>query len=704
VSHLRKYTSVRVALPFVSGIAIALYIDAFPSPFLVLSILFSCVTGLILFYIFLRQNFQLRWISGFLAGASLFLGGYYLVLEKSQRNLLDNLQSSANICDNVYLCRIEDSPGGKSAILSGSATLLAGMQNTGQWQKMECKVMLSFRSDSISKSLCYGDVILISGIAQAVKEPANPFMFDYKKYLRSQGIIYRIFLENGSWQKSGRRDFNPVRLAAETCKRKFLDVLRKFKVEGREFALVTALLIGEKDYLENETIREFSYAGAIHVLSVSGLHVGIMYVMVDRLLFFMKRGRKSRKLQYLIIIASIWAYALVAGLPSSVVRASLMFSLVAAGNLLKRNAESFSVVASAAFLQLWITPFDLAQIGFQLSYLAVLGIFAFYKPINELISSDNRIVNWTWSVIAVSLAAQLATSPLACYYFHMFPVYFLVTNLVVVPLAGFITYFAVVLLVAGAAGIYFEFLAWPLKVSAGLMEDAVTVIQSWPGAVAERILLNEGQVLLLYLAILALFFFWVLGNRYWLLALFVIMIGFSLISNLNLFQRISSNKLIVYQVPGHTAIDLISGRKALFYCDSLLSRDNAKITFQIEPNRIHSGISTVHPFSGTGKYEEGQGKLWWSYPFIGFNDKTVVIIDKSWKNSRVEKPVSVDLAIFSGIPSCNLPELISQVSFGRAIIDSSLPYYKTAELAKSLENAGIPFCSVGTEGAYVMEW
>ena len=340
-------------------------------------------------------------------------------------------------------------------------------------------------------------------------------MFSYKKYLQNRQVFHQVYLEPGQWRKTGIRSVNPLLDFADRCRKAFLETFREFGITGQDFALVSALLLGNTEYLDAEIRQEFSYAGATHVLSVSGMHVAIVYIAADRMLFFLKRSRKSRKIHTLLIISFIWLYALITGLSTPVVRASLMFSLVAASNLLRRSSEGYNILAVSAFLQLWINPYDITQVGFQLSYLAVLGIFALYQPFNEVIASENRLVTWIWPVVAVSLAAQLATSPLAAYYFNMFPVYFLLTNLVVVPLSSLIIYFAIALLALGAVGVTFHFLALPLQWSLWFMRESIGEIQSWPGAVIDSLHISEFQVITVYIVIASAFGLFILRKRFW---------------------------------------------------------------------------------------------------------------------------------------------------------------------------------------------
>jgi competence protein ComEC len=381
-----------------------------------------------------------------------------------------------------------------------------------------------------------------------------------------------------------------------------------------------------------------------------------------------------------------------------------MFSLIAAGKMFKRSSDSYNILAVSAFFQLLINPYDITQVGFQLSYLAVLGIFAFYQPINDLISPDRKMLSWIWSILAVSIAAQLATFPLASYYFCMFPVYFLATNLVVVPLAAVITYFAVTILAVGAAGFTPEWLAWPLKWSLRFMQGSVETIQSWPGAVIKPIVLSPAQVILIYIAIISIFAFGVLGYRKWAFVLLLSILLVSVISAVELYKKLDKSEVIVYQVPGNSAIDLLNNRKALFISDSALISNPGKIGFQIEPNRMREGIKEIQVIRSEEHNFLSSASLWIDWPFIFFRGKTLIIIDQHWKNFIPAEKISCDLAILSGNPQVSPENLKLQVAADNILIDSSLPFYKAEQLLKSFQDNDIPCHSVRHEGAFVMKW
>jgi len=706
VNAYAKYTPLRIALPFISGIisGISAGIEL-PSLFaLLLSSL--CLFCLLIAYYFFMMNFSLRWVPGFFSFLALFFLGYCMLtlVDQDLRPGFDREQAVEDLPGTIYLCRMEECPVEKTTYTTGNATIISGLDTNGAWIRKDIKIMLYFKDSSNSTSLGYGDLILISCIPRPIPEPANPDVFNYSRYLSYRQIYYQGYLEPNQWTQTGKVSGNPLRSGAEYCRGKLLDLLRSFQIEGQDFALSTALLIGIKDFLENDTRQEFSHAGAMHVLCVSGLHVGILYVVADKMLFFLKRNRRNRKLHQFIIILFIWTYAYITGLSASVMRAALMFSLIAAARMFKRSSESYNILAVAAFIQLWINPYEIAKVGFQLSYLAVLGIFSFYKPLDSIINPGNKIISWVWSILSVSMAAQLATFPLASFYFNLFPVYFLLTNLFVVPLAAVIIYFALALVAAGALGFTIEWLALPFKWSLRLMSGSVQMIQSFPGAVIEPIILLPEQVILIYISIIALFAYAIVMQRKMVFVLLGSLFLVFIFSSKMLFKQLKAREIIVYQVSGHTAIDLIHNRKVCFICDSSLACLTNKIDFHIMPHRMIQGGGDVKTVTLENNARIISGNIYYQYPFVFFQGKRIAIIDQDWKNDGSIECLKVNLVILKGNPRISAKELKSQLCAEFVIIDSSVPAYRAGQLMKLCEEEGILCHSVRYQGAYKATW
>ena len=697
------YTPVRVAMPYLAGIVLAHSYFPYVESFWIMA------SGAVLFFIFysssvlMGSNYAARWVPGLVGCLMLvFTGaaGVYVVEVLEARKDLSVRKFTE---ESIFIFRMEERPVAKTRSYSGLATLVAFSDSSGYWQQPHVRVLVYFKNDSLCRELQYGDLILVSGSIQEVGGPMNPNVFDYRKYLKNRRVRWQLFIDPGEWKTTGFRDANPVKYWSAWCRDQFLDMLKSFRIEGNDLALASALLLGDKDLLEKDVRQEFSHAGAMHVLCVSGLHVGIMYVIAGRLLFFLQRNRKSRLVRQVLILTWIWAYAFITGLSPSVVRAGLMFSLLAAGRMMKRKTENFNILAGAAFIQLYMDPYEITQVGFQLSYLAVLGIFAFYQRLNGLIRKQVWPVSLIWPVLAVSMAAQASTFPLAGFYFNIFPVYFLITNLAVVPLSGIIIYLALALFAAGAAGFTHEWLSVPLKLVIRLLHGSVHTIQSWPNAVIESIVFQPVQVIVLYLLLIGAFSLLVRSNKY---GMFWIGISLILLSSTNAARkasRLQQTEITVYHVPGHTAVDFIHQKSVLFLSDSLLMEDPQKVLFNIVPHRLKSGLNDIIHMGEDDSVGNYYQKTYSGIRLVNFHQKTVAIIHHDLKITGIEKKMKADLVILKGNRKVEPDNLESILEFDILVTDSSVPSWLNNFYRDFCLEKGIRFHSVRENGAFTLE-
>lgn len=228
--------------------------------------------------------------------------------------------------------------------------------------------------------------------------------------------------------------------------------IREAVPSDRDYPVASAMLLGSYKKMDQELFNAYSATGAVHILAVSGLHVGIMAHIFQFLFGFIRLGKKKPvQLQALLLIGIIWAYALLTGAAPAILRAALMFSFLTVSRLLLRDSSPLNILAAAAFVLLCINPLDLYNIGFQLSFLAMAGIFLLYEPVRTLITIENKILQAIWKVISVSCAAQLAIYPVIGYHFHQFAFYFWLTGLISTP-------FSYLILGSGLLTL----IAWPL--------------------------------------------------------------------------------------------------------------------------------------------------------------------------------------------------------------------------------------------------
>ena len=304
-------------------------------------------------------------------------------------------------------------------------------------KSMDSKIIAYFEKNEKSLSLKYGDCIALFASPDEVEKPPNPEQFDYKDYLYKKGVTHQVYLKSDAWIDIGYNDSNPIYRFSYWMRDFLLETMQNLGVQDEEYSVAAAILLGYDDSLPQELRQKYVAAGAMHILCVSGLHVGVIFMVFSYMLAFLD---DRRKWQYVvkncILFVLIWFYALIAGLAPSILRATIMLSFVIVGNMINRKGVLLNSLAASAFILLCVNPANLFDVGFQLSYLAVIGIVVLQVPISKIVYSKYKIINKIWEITSVTIAAQIATAPFTIYYFHQFPIYFWLSNLFMTPISS----------------------------------------------------------------------------------------------------------------------------------------------------------------------------------------------------------------------------------------------------------------------------
>lgn len=285
-----------------------------------------------------------------------------------------------------------------------------------------------------------------------------------------------------------------------------IDVYRKNTSEANT-GIISAITLGKKDGIDRETKNLFSMSGGSHVLAVSGLHVGIIYMILLWFAGFLPKKRAVTIVSHIVTIVCLWGYAFICGLPASVVRSALMFSLISVSAILERRNVSLNTVFASAFIMLLYKPLYLLDIGFQLSYAAVISILLFYPKLYSILTSKNKILSVLWSMICVSAAAQIGTLPLTVYYFHQIPTYSLLTNFLVVPAAFLIIYLSAAMLTVSHLQAVPELLGEVVDTVTNFLRMGVDYIVSLPYSVIDGLRINGWLVIGMFAVILTFYAF-----------------------------------------------------------------------------------------------------------------------------------------------------------------------------------------------------
>ena len=329
--------------------------------------------------------------------------------------------------------------------------------------------------DSILNPLKVDELLYVKPEFVTINAPLNPHQFDYKFYLAKQGIHQQVFLEKEGFKSLGLDQFSFIGVAAK-IRDKVQESLQKYYFKVDELAVINALLLGQRQEISKDLIEDYSKAGAIHILAVSGLHVGIILLILSSLLKPLERIKNGRVLKTILIVLLLWMFAFVAGLSASVVRAVAMFTFLAIGLSFKRkNVILFSLITSMFFLLLF-KPMFLFDVGFQLSYLAVFGIIWIQPKLYKIYKPRFKLDDKIWQLFTVSVAAQLGVLPLSLYYFHQFPGLFLLSNLLIIPFLGAILIGGIIIIILALTDFLPQFLAEIYGYIISLMNNFVSWI------------------------------------------------------------------------------------------------------------------------------------------------------------------------------------------------------------------------------------
>jgi len=558
-------------------------------------------------------------------------------------------------------------------------------------KKFTGKVILYFKKDTVIRQrLDYGAQIVFRKSLQEIKNAGNPGGFDYKRYSLFQGITHQVFsLARSDFEILSKENKSLLNEFIFKCREWVIQILRTYVHGEKEQGLAEALLIGYKDDLDKNLVQAYSNTGVVHVIAISGLHLGLIYWLLLLLTRPLKTNKKLVWLRLVLIIAALWMFSILAGGQPSVLRSAVMFTCIALGEVINRRTSIYNTLALSAFILLCINPYWLWDVGFQLSYAAVLSIVIFFRPIYNWYRPDNKVIDFFWKLNAVTIAAQLLTLPISIYHFHQVPALFLLTNIVAVPLSSIILigeiFLCALFFVEPLANIMGNSLRWMIYLMNAHIErlDSVS-FSTWNG-----LSINIIQT--------ALFLIFVIGFCHWLSekkkSVFWIS-AFCLFALLSLravsfIQAGQQKKIIVYNVPRYQAVDLIDGRSFLFIGDSDLLYDDFIRNFHIQPSRVVHRIQPAETIRLNSKD-------------FDFGNTHISIIDTGFNFQTQLQKQNIDLLILSKNPKLYISNLNNSFSIKQIIIDGSVPAWKARLWKRDCDSLHIPCYDVSEKGAFVL--
>lgn len=420
------------------------------------------------------------------------------------------------------------------------------------------KVLVYFEKTDKVKNLFPGTQILLKSTPTEINNFGTPYSFDYKAYLKNKRIYRQVYLSTENW-KATNIESKSLLISAEQLREKLLTIYRSHNLGHNETEILSALTLGYKRDLEPETKRIFSAAGAMHILAVSGLHVGIIYILITFILGYLRKQKAGKVIFVIAAILLLWVYAFITGLSPSVLRASTMFSILIIGDNIQRKANIYNSLAASALFLLLLNPNNLFEVGFQLSYCAVFGIVFLQAKFAGLWPVKNRILKFFWNLFCVSVAAQIVTFPLSAFYFNQFPVYFGITNLIVIPAAMALIPLGIALLAFSKVPFVSVSIAFCIKGIIKWVYAALQWIEHLPYSVVDFSIYSAELVCLIGFLFFSFLFIkskQAVSFKLSLLSLFLLVLS-TLALN---YRQHKSHELIVFNNAANISMQLISGR------------------------------------------------------------------------------------------------------------------------------------------------
>ena len=549
------------------------------------------------------------------------------------------------------------------------------------------------KTDSLTM-LNYGDQVMVSGMPYEIPSPKNPDEFNYSGYMRKQHIYDQQFVDISEIKRLGSSTPNPVLAVGYKLRSYLQQRITQHMGQSAESAVFSALILGIKDHLDNELTKAYASAGAMHVLAVSGLHVGIVFLILNHLFKPLMRLKYGNWIVFCLHLVGLWSYALITGFSPSVLRAVTMFSIVTLAGTSSRSSNIYNTIAWSALMLLLVEPNFIFAVGFQLSYAAVLGIIYLQPKIYNLWIPRYRLIDWAWQITAVSIAAQLATFPLGLYYFHQFPSYFFISNLLVIPAVGFILHIGIAFLLGSSIHEVIGHLIAPvLEASLWMLNTIVDLAEKLPGSLIDWVYLSAGQTVLVYGLLLSLVLIYQYQNLRWLYLTCLLACAFSITYLHQYHTSRQATAIKYYRAKNYPAIDFYhQGSSYLISSPEFIHSELA--AFQIDPHRRAILSNPVHedqppPYLQRKQLEDGLELYQWF-------DQRIIHVSKRPKQ-KYDPPLACHQLVISN-NAIEYPDQLSQFSFDMAIVDGS--NFQSMRMRQLVEEADL--INLNEEGAQII--
>lgn len=543
------------------------------------------------------------------------------------------------------------------------------------------KLLINVSKKEVQHQYHAGEEIIIKGDLQPIAKSNNPYQFDYASYLEKQNVFHQLYLKSGNHIKTGvLHNFDYY---VENYRNTLLNSFNKHHFSPETNHVIRALLLGQRQDMDAQTSENYTNAGVIHILAISGLHIAILYAM---LLFFLRplqRFKNGKLIQFLIVLGFLWLFAILSGLSASVVRSVVMFSFISFGLYLNKSGNIYNILAVSMLAILLCYPNFLFDVGFQLSYIAVFAIVWLQPLYKSLKFSKYKIVNYFTDVLVISFVAQIGVLPLSLYYFNQIPLLFFLANLVVIPLSSFV-------LILGIAVLVFNFIFPDFAILLGkllsffikIMNDYIAWIASFEHFVIKDIPFSLSLLLISYLVLVGLIL-WLYDSRFSRLRFFLYTIVILQLSVLNTFRESKNeNEFIVFNNRKGSLLTEKQNNTIVVYTNDNLPQENTNLK-AYNRGKFNQRIE-IRPLQNVYCY----------------NNEKILLVDSLGIYTTNQKP---DILLLTQSPKINLIRVI-KTTHPKAIIADATNYKSYVKRWKATcEKEKIPFHATAEKGFYKIE-
>lgn len=673
-----KVPVVRILLSFASGIGTSMFCSfGLHAVLLIMAVpllTFVCIP-------FFIKGYQYRWLPGVAAVALFYCSGIFVHVYQNPLSYSSHFSYRHHI--KQYVVMLDEEPVEKAHSFKVKLKVLEAIDSLGETHAVTGKILLYIDKKEALRLPQYGDVILIQAAGvHEVSVPKNPLEFDYKRYLAFNHIHHQCYSKVKNLLITDLNLGSQLMKSVYRIQHYFKQTLDTYVKTPGEVGVAQALLYGIDDHIDEATMSAYANTGTLHVLAVSGMHVGLILVILNHALFFMDQNKRLLLIKRILIIVSLWIYSALCGLSPSILRATVMFTFIIVSQMLERKSNIYNTLAASCLVLLFVDSNMLANVGFQLSYMAVLGIIFLQPLIQAWYTPGTWLGRQIWSITSVSVAAQLATSPIGILYFHQFPFCFLFSNLLIIPLTTVIIYIAIGLLVFSwwpwAAACIGYFIRELILFTNGL----VMWVERIPYSYQNGLQISIFQSIMLYVLLLCLVFYFMYRYTTLLKLSLIAVFCFTGAFGLEYYVRSQRKQLVVYSISKSNVIHVIDGASSRLFIDEEIRYDRQKFRFHLQQHIWYLGLTRIDTLPNNKTWQQ-----------LDIQTKRIVL---SGENNADVSPQPDILILRNQV----MPEKLAEVNPKLLVISGAVKHWQSKKIVEFCTLHNIPVYDVLDSGAY----